>query len=136
MGAQMRRFVMVMVVFGLMATGMNANSAETTVGGRIYAHWMMDMTDGADSYNDFGLSRVYIDVKSKLSDYTSARATADIRETDGFDGYNIILKYGFLDWKPKFANKVMTFRFGLAAHSLYRYYERPVGTALSGKDCQ
>ncbi|MEW6411685.1 MAG: hypothetical protein AB1483_04325 [Candidatus Zixiibacteriota bacterium] len=109
----MRRFVMLMVVLALVATGKNTDGAETTVGGRIYADWMMDLTDGAESYNVFELSRVYVDVKSKLSDYTSLRATLDIRETDGFDGYSMILKYGFLDWKPKFANNVMTFRFGL-----------------------
>ncbi|UCD63019.1 MAG: hypothetical protein JSW34_09695 [Candidatus Zixiibacteriota bacterium] len=87
-------------------------AGETTVGGTLFAHWKMDLTEAAGA-SEFGLSRAYVTVKSKLSERTSARITADLREADGFDGYSIVLKYGYLDWKPGFGKGVYRFRFGL-----------------------
>lgn len=91
------------------------NAADTKVSGRLHSHWMMDLSDGAESFNAFEITRAYIDVKSKLSDYTSVRVTTDLRgaDVDGSEVYNIILKYAHLDWKPAFGDGVVTFRFGL-----------------------
>ena len=106
----------------LLATLVSAGSlmaAETTVNGRLYGHWSYDMTDGADGMNEFGLGRAYLTVNSKLSDFTSVRITTDLRESTIDDNgklqtrYYVIIKYGYLDWTPAFANKVLKLRFGL-----------------------
>ena len=121
----MKKFV-ITGLFILAVCAVSTMAAETTVHGRLYSHWMMDMSDGAESYNDFGLSRAYVTVKSKLSDYTSVRITSDIRNAGGFSGYTIILKYAYMDWKPKFANDMVNLRFGLPdarylGKTLYRF---------------
>jgi len=109
----MRKTVIGLLVVLVLTTTASLFAAETKVNGRVYAHWMMNLSDEADSFNDFALSRAYVTVNSKLSDYTSARITTDIRETDSFEGYTIILKYAYFDWKPAFAQGVAAFRFGL-----------------------
>lgn len=88
-----------------------AFSAETTVGGRIYGQWMMDLSGGADNFNAFSMERSYATIKSKLSDQTSVRITSDLREID--DKYDIILKYAYFDWKPSIGKASLTFRMGL-----------------------
>ncbi len=108
----MKKFVTI-GLFILTICAVSSMAAETTVHGRLYSHWMMDMSDGAGSYNDFALSRAYVTVKSKLSDYTSVRITSDLRNAGGFSGYTIILKYAYMDWRPKFANDMVNLRFGL-----------------------
>ncbi|KAA3637039.1 MAG: hypothetical protein DWP97_01575 [Calditrichaeota bacterium] len=93
---------------------MSANAADTKVNGRLYADWNLDLTDGAESANSFNLSRTYVTVKSKLSDYTSVRITSDLRQdSDIYDGYFVIIKYGYLDWSPKFGKKALKIRLGL-----------------------
>ena len=86
----MKKIAIAMMVVFLLATAAGSDAAETKVNGRLYAHWMMDLSDGADSYNEFGLSRAYVTVKSKLSDYTSVRITTDLRsaDVDGKEVYN------------------------------------------------
>lgn len=113
-----------------------AFAAETKLNGRLYANWNLNMTDGAESANSFNVGRAYVTAKSKLSEFTSVRITTDIRSTDAFDGYSIILKYGYIDWKPKFGQKNLKVRFGLQP-TLYidnmnklwgrRYLEKTVG---------
>lgn len=101
----------VMLVMGI---AVSANAADTKINGRLYADWNLDLTDGAESANSFNLSRAYVTVKSKLSDYTSVRITSDIRQdSDIYEGYVVILKYGYIDWNPKFGKNNLTFRFGL-----------------------
>ena len=136
----MKKLVTLMAVLLVLAAVHTSRAAETTVGGRIYGYWSMDLTDGADYANEFGVSRAYIDVKSKLSDFTTLRVTTDLRQVDSYDGYTIILKYAFFDWKPKFANGAATVRFGLQPthyidnlHNLWgrRYLEKTISD-LSG----
>ena len=120
----------------MLSTFTSAFAADTKVNGRLYADWNMDMTDGADNANSFNINRAYVTVKSKLSDYTSVRITSDISSTDAFDGYSIILKYGYIDWMPQFSNGVLKARFGLQP-TLYiddmnglwgrRYLEKTIG---------
>lgn len=107
--------LLIMVILLVMST--TAFSADTKVNGRLYAHWMLDKTDGADNANEFGIGRAYVTVKSKLSDYTSLRITTDIKETeiDGKTRYDIILKYAYFDWKPAFGQGILKVRFGLQA---------------------
>ena len=109
----MKKFAVVLALSLLVLGSLPVHGAETEVNGKLYAHWMMDMTDGADNFNEFALGRAYVTVKSKLSDYTSVRITSDLRETGSFDGYSVIIKYAYLDWKPQFANGVLKLRLGL-----------------------
>jgi len=109
----MKRVITIFAIVIGLTSAISVHAADTKVGGRMYGYWMLNKTDGADNYNNFGLDRAYIDVKSKLTEYTSARATMDLKTLDGYDGYTMILKYGYLDFKPKFGNGWVTFRFGL-----------------------
>lgn len=109
----MKRIGMFLIVLATVGAGTTARAADTKVGGRLYADWHMDVSDQGNDANSFNVTRTYIDIKSKLSEFTSARFTLDLRQTGGFDGYNIILKYGFLDWKPAFTKDRASLRFGL-----------------------
>ncbi|MEA1980617.1 MAG: hypothetical protein U9N54_06560 [candidate division Zixibacteria bacterium] len=106
-----KEFIIAMVFVAILAV--SAIGGETTVKGKIFGHWMMDMTDGADSFNEFGMGRSYLTAISKLSERTSARITTDLRKVNGYDGYTIILKYAYFDWTPAFAQDKMVARFGL-----------------------
>ncbi len=90
-------------------------AAETKLEGRVFGSWSLNMTEGADSYNKFGLDRSYITAKSKISEYTSAVVTFDLKEknSDVDNGYYIILKYGYLDWQPEFASGYLNVILGL-----------------------
>ena len=132
----MKRITNIIVLMLILSAFTSAFAADTKVNGRLYANWNMDMTDGADNANSFGIDRAYVTVKSKLSDYTSVRMTSDISSTNGYDGYSIILKYGYIDWKPQFGNGTLNIRFGLQP-TLYiddmnglwgrRYLEKTIG---------
>ena len=110
----MKRLFIVIITL-LAVTFSNASASDTKVNGRLYTDWTLETSDDADSDNSFSISRAYVTVKSKLSDFTSVRITTDIREVDNFSGYTIILKYGYFDWKPKFGNGKLKVRFGLHA---------------------
>ena len=101
------------MIAALIFLAMPVFSAETKVEGRIYSSWMLNASKGAESYNTFDLGRSYITVKSKLSDYTSVNITTDLRRVDAYDGYTIVLKYGYASWKPKFGKDYLTVVFGL-----------------------
>jgi len=96
----------VLLLFGTMVT------AETKVKGELYPQWHMDFSEGADHYSEFELTRAYITATSDIDEQTSVRITADLRNTTGYNGYDIVLKYGYVDWKPKFSDR-LAFRLGL-----------------------
>ncbi|MDH4155916.1 MAG: hypothetical protein OEW00_01390, partial [candidate division Zixibacteria bacterium] len=107
----MKRYLTVPALSAALLISASLPAADTKVNGRVYSNWMMDLTDGADSFNEFTVSRAYVTVRSKLSEYTSVRITTDLRTIDNV--YDIILKYAYLDWKPAFADNYATLRFGL-----------------------
>jgi len=109
----MNKLLMITSILLLVVIGHSVNAADTQVNGQLYAEWTLNTSDGADNENEFGISRAYLTVKSKLSEYSSVRITTDIRNAENFDGYTIILKYGYFDWMPKFGEKRFTIRFGL-----------------------
>jgi len=112
----MKRSVLALAMAAVLALPVLVNAAETSVHGRVFAHWYMNRTDGANDANEFGLGRAYITLKSKLSEFTSVRVTTDLRENvdqDSATQYDIILKYGYIDWKPEFAKDVLVLRLGL-----------------------
>jgi len=116
-------------------TIVGASAAETSLKGTAYADWMMDMSEGADNYNRFGIGRAYITAFSKLSDYTSVQITADIKpelfktpetvviDDDGDSvvipaqdvskGYPFLLKFAYGDWKIKPIENLLKLRIGL-----------------------
>jgi len=132
----MKKTAIALVLLSLAALSNMARAADTKVHGRVYSNWMLDQTEGSDDANEFGISRAYVTVKSKLSDYTSVRITTDLKVID--DRYDIILKYAYLDWKPAFAEGRLKVRFGLQP-TLYidnmnklwgrRYLAKTVGDA-------
>ncbi len=119
--------------------------AETKITGEMYPQWHMDFSEGADNYSEFELGRAYINFLSDINEQTSVRVTTDLRSTTGFSGYSIILKFGFVEWNPKFSNR-LSFRFGLQPTSYInsinkiwgrRYVEKPSNELtgfLSGAD--
>ncbi len=132
----MKNFINILIIVLALGTFNSAFAADTKVQGRLYANWNMDLTDGAESANSFNIKRAYVTIKSKLSNNSSVRITTDIRETDGFDGYSIILKYGYIDMKPEFGNGNFKIRLGLQPtlfidnmNKLWsrRYLEKTVG---------
>ncbi len=120
-----------------------ASAAETSLKGTVYAEWMMDLSEGADSYNRFGIGRTYITAISKFSDYTSVQITADIKpdlfktpstvviDSDGDSvvipsqevskGYPFMLKYAYGSWKVKPIEDLLTLRIGLQP-TMYLYF--------------
>lgn len=132
----MKKLLTLIVLTLLLSMSSEINAADTKVNGRLYANWNINLTDGAESANSFNIKRAYVTLKSKLSDNTSVRITSDIRETSAFDGYSIILKYGYIDFKPEFGSGNLKARFGLQP-TLYidnmnklwgrRYLEKTVG---------
>ena len=111
----MKNFFLIISVC-LLAASSVINAADTKVSGRLFSYWSMNLTDGSGNANEFALGRAYLTVKSKLSEFTSLRITTDLRQAEDADGnsqYNIILKYGYIDWRPAFANNTLNLRFGL-----------------------
>ncbi len=96
----------------LVLLGCTLAVAETKVKGELYPQWHMDFSEGADHYSEFELARSYITATSDINEQTSARITVDLRSTSGFSGYTIVLKFGYVDWKPKFSDR-LSFRMGL-----------------------
>lgn len=121
----MKYFIFVILVCWLAAPSA-VLSDDTKISGRLFSYWRMDITYSNRNDNEFALGRAYLTVKSKLSEFTSLRITTDLREakdtTDGDTQYNIILKYGYIDWKPAFANNSLNLRFGLQP-TLYIDYQ-------------
>lgn len=108
------RIINILMLLTAVSLAASSQASETTVHGRIYSHWMDDLGNG---FNEFDVTRSYLTVRSELSDKTSLRITSDLRSTgenrSEFNGYTIILKYAFLDWKPNFASGHLNLRIGL-----------------------
>jgi len=103
------------VTFLLIMSGLvfsQAKAADTKVEGRIYGTWWMYMNDSTfvdgetavdhQGWNQFSLDRSYMSLKSKLTDYTSVTITSDLRSVSGYNGYTMILKYGYANIKMPF----------------------------------
>jgi len=94
------------VILGLLMFSVASADKEVTLGGEVFSHWYMDISDTLDafgnrsdvqfdSYNSFEITRAYLTGKAKLSDKTYGRVTVDIDPGDN----NILLKYGYVGWK-------------------------------------
>lgn len=79
---------------------------EVTLGGEVFSHWYMDLSDTLDafgnrsdvqfdSYNRFEITRAYLTGNAKLSEKTYGKVTIDIEPS-----LNVMrLKYGYVGWK-------------------------------------
>jgi len=82
---------------------------EVEVGGMIFAHYGVNLTDGAENFNEFAIDRAYLTAKAKITPHLGARLTLDADrmkpvETDTgaftYDTkYRIFLKHAYLEWK-------------------------------------
>ncbi len=131
----MKKTLIAVMVLMLLGSVASVTAAETTVHGTVFAHWYWDTSEDANDANAFELGRTYITVKSKLSDYTSARITTDLRTTDFDDNerYNVIVKYGYFDWSPAFTKGKGMVRFGLQPTMYLDYQQKAWGRRYINK---
>ncbi len=114
--------------------GGSALAADTNVGGEVYLFFTTDITDNGEGkgYNKFDLSRVYVTVKSKLSDQVSVRLTADVNSMDG-SARELYLKYAYLDWNVSKVIPYSTVRFGLQQTGWIDYMNKVWGRRYVAK---
>lgn len=131
MGSKLYSFLVLSLV---MCHAAVTSAADTQVGGRVYAHFMADITDNGDGkgYNAFDLSRVYVTVKSKLSKEVSVRITADVDKMDG-SARELYLKYAYLDWNVSKVIPYSTVRFGLQQTGWIDYMNKVWGRRYVAK---
>lgn len=82
---------------------------EVEAFGMIFAHYGMDLTEGNDNTNEFGIDRAYFGAKAKMTKELGAKITLDVDrmkpvETDAgaftYDTkYRVFLKHAYLEWK-------------------------------------
>lgn len=83
-------------------------SAQVGVHGVAYAQYMYQFSDTAN-YNNFDVTRAYVNITGKFDHGVSTRITTDLyRNSDG--NYNIRLKYAYVTFTP--AKSRVSFRFG------------------------
>jgi hypothetical protein len=111
-----------------------APAADTNVGGEVYSFFTTDITDNGQGkdYNRFDLSRVYINVKSKLSPEVSVRITVDVDKMDG-TMRETYLKYAYLDWNVSKVIPYSTVRFGLQQTGWIDYMNKVWGRRYVAK---
>lgn len=77
--------------------------------GLVYAHWGLDLGDGARAYNEFALDRAYFGAKAQVTPKLGVRIMLDADrmkavETDTGEftydtKYRVFVKYAWLEWK-------------------------------------
>ena len=94
----------------VMASPLMGQAPTVTVGGVAYAQYVYQLKDTANHFNNFDVTRAYINVIGKFAYGIGTRVTADIyRNTDGSLAYR--LKYAYATWTPE--KSALTFKFGL-----------------------
>jgi hypothetical protein len=111
-----------------------AFAADTKASGEIYAFYANDLTQNGHGkgYNKFDLSRVYITLKSTLSQDVSVRVTADVANMAG-GARDIYLKYAYLDWNIEKLIPHSTLRFGLQQTGWIDYMNKVWGRRYVAK---
>jgi hypothetical protein len=109
-------------------------AGETQVGGEVYPFFTTDITNNGHGkgFNKFDLSRVYLTVKSKLSQQVSVRITADVDAMDG-TMRELYLKYAYLDWDVSRVIPYSTIRFGLQQTGWIDYMNKVWGRRYVAK---
>ena len=136
----MRR-LLIPALFAFSMPALAGDAPKVEVKGKIFAAYGLDLTDGADMYNEFTIDRVYMTLKGNLSDQLSTRITLDAgyekeQSIELFDAagtayevdvpedtkIRIFLKYAYLEWKPE--NSDIKMRFGAAGTPMPGYYDK------------
>ena len=97
-------------LFVTIALAADAPEAPTVeVNGLVFAHWGLDLSDGAEAYNEFALDRAYLGAKAKITKKIGARITLDADhmkavETDTGEftydtKYRVFVKYAYVEFK-------------------------------------
>src|SRR5438094_72804 len=82
---------------------------QVTVGGVVYTQYLYQLKDSVNHFNNFDITRAYVNVLGKFSGGVGTRVTADIyRNADGSLGYR--LKYAFATYTPQ--GSPLTFTIG------------------------
>src|SRR3989442_10023291 len=82
---------------------------QITVGGVVYTQYLYQLKDSVNHFNNFDITRAYVNVLGKFSGGVGTRVTADIyRNPDGSLGYR--LKYAFATYTPQ--GSPLTFKVG------------------------
>ncbi len=91
----------------MLSTAAHAEEAKgevppVTVSGVLMGHYALDLTDGAENYNEFGLDRVYFRGDATINDHLGARVTMDadhFKDPTLDTKYRVFLKHAYLEWK-------------------------------------
>jgi hypothetical protein len=97
------------LLHGTALAGDEKPKPEVTVGGLVFAHYGLDLTEGAENYNEFALDRAYLTAKAKITPNFGARLTLDadhIKPVDTGAGevtidtkYRFFVKHAYLEVK-------------------------------------
>ncbi len=95
----------------LAAQGTPAPAPQVTVGGLVYTQFLYQLKDTlTPHFNNFDITRAYVNVLGKFAGGVGTRVTADIyRNADGSLGYR--LKYAFATYTPE--GSQLTYKLGL-----------------------
>src|SRR5256712_4221712 len=86
-----------------------SQAPQVTVGGLVYTQYLYQLKDSVNHFNNFDITRAYVNVLGKFSGGVGTRVTADIyRNADGSLGYR--LKYAFATYTPQ--GSPLTFKIG------------------------
>jgi hypothetical protein len=128
------------------ATAKPAEKPQPTVkvSGVIYPFWMIDLSEGKDNFNQFGIDRAYFRADAKITDAISARITldgtrgavTDITLPDdstvsvGDARYFVFVKHAWLGWK---ASDAIDIRAGIIDTPMVPFVEGYQGLRWTGK---
>lgn len=95
----------------LAAQGSPPPAPQVTVGGLVYTQYLYQLNDTlTPHFNNFDITRAYVNVLGKFAGGVNTRITADIyRNADGSLGYR--LKYAFATYTPE--GSQLTYKLGL-----------------------
>jgi hypothetical protein len=113
-----RARVLLLVVAGALFLTGSLWADETTVGGEIFTHWNLDLNDQTivdskqvKNYNNFEVTRAWLDLQHVFSEKYSARITTNVYEMGEAGAGDMYVQYAYLQ-----INKLLPytdFRFGL-----------------------
>ena len=113
-----RRFVTSFILVGALVLGVRAASAQTSVGGVVYAQYQYNAAKDsltADSsiqhISNFDITRAYLTVTGRFPGGIATRVTADVFTNGNIPGSRAFrLKYAYVTWTPDSSH--LTFKLG------------------------
>jgi len=110
-------FLVIPCALSLSMPALAGGAEPVTLSGKIFSHWGMDLSEGADSQNEFDIDRLYVHLRRKLDQGFSVRMTTDVSRVEG-EGSLLRphLKYAYVQMADVAPG--ITLRAGMAANSL------------------